>query len=78
MGENYHFLIAQCFAETNTVDGLLPTVRAKDDAAAAGWFTLEQVKDKCARKEASPGIDGVIERARELSAKGLLPTQRTE
>lgn len=73
IGEDYHYLIALCFAKC-TAENQLPVVQAADDAADAGWWTLSEIQDKIKRKEATVNIDTAILRVEELWRCGLLPT----
>ena len=76
IGEGYHYLIAQCFAQLTIPSGTgadaPPLLGAADDAAAVGWFTRDALKDEL-RDVTTPGVLLVIDRAEELSRKGLLP-----
>lgn len=76
IGEGYHYLIAQCFAQLTipsaTGADAPPVLGAADDAAAVGWFTRDALKDEL-RDVTTPGALLVIDRAEELSRKGLLP-----
>jgi len=82
--EGYHYLIAQCFAEVivqndnvNTSnDNLLPqpAVTPADEAQAAKWWTLEDIRTAEANKETVPNLVRVIERAETLYQCGMLPT----
>jgi len=83
--EGYHYLIAQCFAEVivqndnvnTSKDKLLPpppAVTPADDAQAAKWWTLEDIRTAEANKETVPNLVRVIERAETLYQCGMLPT----
>jgi ADP-ribose pyrophosphatase YjhB (NUDIX family) len=77
IGRDYHYLIAQCFAETRSNrDNKLPQVSPDDDAANAEWFSLPNIQSKCDRKEATPGVLQVLQRMEELASHGLLPTAK--
>ena len=78
IGEGYHYLIAQCFAQLTIPAGTAgapPLLEAADDAAAVGWFTRDTLKkeEKLRDGTTTPGVVLVIDRAEELSRKGLLP-----
>ena len=82
--QGYHYVIAQCFAElTMGVDdekdsyGAIstpPTVEAADDAQAAKWFTLDELRVAEANRETPANLVKVIERAEALYQVGMLPT----
>jgi hypothetical protein len=71
IGEGYHYLIAHCFATIER--DVLPELLAADDAADVGWWQLDQIQEKIANQQATPGVDTVILRMQELSQHGLLP-----
>ena len=72
----FHYVIAQCFAQVNTLDGLLPTVVASDDAANAEWHSMEQIRQRVQQNESTSGIIKVIERAESLFQAGMLPLRQ--
>jgi 8-oxo-dGTP diphosphatase len=73
IGQGYHYLIAQCFAEIECHEDL-PIVRADDDADDAKWFLLDKVKDWSDKDLVSEGVYEVFCRMEELANHGLLPT----
>jgi 8-oxo-dGTP diphosphatase len=79
IGEGYHYLIAQCFAQltipaaAGAAAGAPPILGAADDAAAVEWFTRNELKEGMRDVATTPGVLGVIDRAEELSRMGLLP-----
>ena len=79
----YHYLIAQCFAEVlvdsqrSSTQKEPPRVKPADDAQAARWWTLEEIKKAEAKKETVPNLAIVIERAESLYQVGMLPTTHT-
>lgn len=90
IGEGYHYVIAQCFAEVVRNDDddsesksnqmslpPPPRVASADDADDAAFFTRAEITAMCERGECSPGVADVVTRAEDLSAVGLLPTTLT-
>jgi 8-oxo-dGTP diphosphatase len=79
IGDGYHYLIAQCFAQltipaaTGDAADAPPILGAADDAAAVEWFTRDELKEGMRDVKTTPGVLGVIDRAEELSRMGLLP-----
>ena len=71
IGENYHYMIAHCYAETQSDS--LPSIMAADDAADAEWFTMAEIQTKCDESQATPGVMTVLHRIEDLSKYGLLP-----
>mmetsp|Transcript_25594 Transcript_25594/g.43733 ORF Transcript_25594/g.43733 Transcript_25594/m.43733 type:complete len:151 (-) Transcript_25594:183-635(-) len=67
-GSRFHYLIAQTFAAVDSSDELL----AGDDAAAARWFSLEQLDEMCETRQTTPAVVGVVRRAMQLREHGLL------
>jgi len=65
----FHYVISQCFAQAE--DGL-PKVIPNDDARDAQWFTLPQMVTMQEERIISEFVVQVIQRAEELSLKGLL------
>jgi len=49
-------------------------VEAADDAQAAKWFTLDELRVAEANRETSANLVKVIERAEALYQVGMLPT----
>lgn len=78
IGPQYHYLIAQCYAHVTSSHHqrieTLPQVYAADDAADAGWYTL----DDLSTLDTTPGLDVVIRRIELLSRQGMLPTASVE
>ena len=72
ISDGYHYLIAQCFAECLAEEP--PLVMSSDDADDAQWWTFSEIDHLIKNKKATPGIEGVIRRANELSKNGMLPT----
>jgi NUDIX domain len=82
--EGYHYVIGQCFAEivisNATSDGDNkrergpPLVQPADDAVAAKWWTLNDIKLAQAKQETVPNLVRVVERAEALHQAGMLPT----
>ena len=72
----FHYVIAQCFAQVNTLNGLPPTVVAFDDAANAEWHSMEQIRRRVQQNESTTGIVKVIERAESLFQAGMLPLRQ--
>lgn len=73
IGPAYHYMIAQCYAHVTSSSQrikILPKVQAADDAADAGWWTL----DDMSTLDTTPGLDVVIGRTELLSQQGMLPT----
>lgn len=64
----YHYLIAQCFAQAN--DGL-PQATPSDDALDAQWFSWPQMKTMQEDDSISKFVVDVVGRAEELSLKGM-------
>lgn len=75
IGQGYHYLIAQCFAQVQAGDNDAqpPVVLPADDAADAAWFTTKDMRDN---NGITPGVLRVIERAESLQQAGLLPTSK--
>jgi 8-oxo-dGTP diphosphatase len=71
IGQGYHYLIAHCYAHLS-MDDDLPTLQASDDAADAGWFTINEIEGNQRQCLYTPGILRVIKRMQELSTHGLL------
>lgn len=71
IGESYHYMIAHCYAETQSDS--LPNIVAADDAADAGWFTMAEIQIKSDESLATPGVMTVLNRIQDLSKYGLLP-----
>lgn len=76
IGPQYHYLIAQCYAHVASSQRIetLPKVFAADDAADAGWWTLEDLSTL----STTAGLDVVIRRIEQLSRQGMLPTVPVE
>jgi 8-oxo-dGTP diphosphatase len=75
IGDNYHYMIAHCYAETQS--DFLPSIIAADDAADADWFTMEEIQTKCDESQATPGVMTVLHRIQDMSKYGLLPLTET-
>ena len=78
IGQGYHYLIAQCFAQVQAGDNDAsprqpPVVLPADDASDAAWFTKQEMRDN---NDITPGVLRVIERAESLQQAGLLPTNK--
>jgi ADP-ribose pyrophosphatase YjhB (NUDIX family) len=76
----FHYVIAQCFAEVIVHEKKHadpPKVSPADDAKAAKWWTLQDIRKAEANKEAVPNLASVIERAEALYECGMLPTSHT-
>jgi 8-oxo-dGTP diphosphatase len=71
IGDNYHYMIAHCYAETQSDS--LPSIIAADDAADADWFTMAEIQTKSDDLTATPGVMTVLHRIEDLSKYGLLP-----
>jgi ADP-ribose pyrophosphatase YjhB (NUDIX family) len=90
IGQGFHYVIAQCFAELSlpstpplstttsstatTNTRWPPSLLAADDAARADWFTLSDIQNMEQEGRVTPGVSRVVARAKELSQQGLLPT----
>ena len=85
IGEGYHYLIAQCFAQVHVVQDSTasssiddethhrpPALTPADDAAAVDWFSKEEIL--AMEATITPGVLKVVERAESLSKAGLLST----
>ncbi|GKY99780.1 hypothetical protein MPSEU_000931900 [Mayamaea pseudoterrestris] len=72
VGKEYHYLIAQCFAELECDE--LPIVVADDDADDAKWFLLDKVKEWSDKSLVSEGVYEVFIRMETLANHGFLPT----
>ncbi|KAJ1488817.1 NUDIX hydrolase domain-like protein [Baffinella frigidus] len=66
----FHYVIAQTFAVISPG----AVVRASDDAAAAGWFTREEIQEGLFGK-VTPGVLEVVERAEKLRKAGCLEVE---
>jgi 8-oxo-dGTP diphosphatase len=71
IGDNYHYVIAHCYAETQS--DVLPKIIAADDAADADWFTMSEIQTKEKMLQTTPGVVTVLNRIQDLSKYGLLP-----
>lgn len=72
IGEGYHYVIAQCFAELTKADSVLPILRPADDADATMWSTLPEIQRMCAQNLVTPGVLDVLYRVEALERTGLL------
>lgn len=77
IGQNVHYLIAQCFAELSSDQETLPMIEGDDDADDADWFRLEQVKEWSDKNMVSEGVYQVFCRMEEMANHGFLPTTET-
>lgn len=66
----YHYIIAQCFAIAQEKLELIPS----DDAVDAKWMTMDEIKVLVDKKQTTPELLEIIERAEELHSKGVLAT----
>jgi 8-oxo-dGTP diphosphatase len=64
----FHYVIAQCFATAPSELPLIPS----DDAADAGWFTLNDISEKVKSGATTPGVLQVLQRAEDLYQAGVL------
>ena len=67
MGDGYHYLIAQCYAQLSGCSSL-PRLQPADDAAQCNWFLPSEMQ----QLPMTPGVNQLIQRVEELSEKGLL------
>lgn len=76
---SFHYVIAQTFAEVvdNHNYPEPPQVESADDAQAAKWWTLEEMKRAEKDKKILPNLVRVIQRAESLYQYGMLPASHT-
>ena len=69
----FHYLIAHCFARVREDDGSLPPeLTPSDDALDAQWYTWAEIQAMQSENTLSTSVSHVIQRAEELSTKGVL------
>lgn len=71
-GFDFHYLIAQCFAQIGPCDQL-PLITASDDALDAKWWTIDEIEAQLAPSNSvSQMVLDVIKRAENLCDKECL------
>ena len=67
----FHYVISQCFAQTES-QSPLPILTADDDAADAKWWKFKDIQKGIHDGIITPGVERVILRAEHMHQAGLL------